>query len=61
METQSLTDNNMLVRDTSDCIEQLLVKIRMMEMQIKELQYQVKTEIPAIKSRLKVLGGRYRT
>ena len=61
METQSLTDNNMLVRDTSDCIEQLLVKIRMMEMQIKELQYQVKTEIPAITSRLKVLGGRYRT
>lgn len=32
----------------------------MMEIQIKELQYQVKTEIPAIKSRLKVLGGRYR-
>lgn len=30
METQSLTDSNMLVRDTSECIEQLLVKIRMM-------------------------------
>jgi predicted transcriptional regulator with HTH domain len=60
METRSPIDNNMLIGDTSECIRQLLVKIRTMEIQIKELQTQVRTEIPNIKTQLKVLGGRYK-